>query len=105
MVVVDSHLFAWCLQRLPDLLPSTAQLNVKMSETQNLADQLANRFTADDQEQSALKKMLPGLKLHFGSRLYLTLGFYSQMFLLQRNSTGQKVLAESARSGWQQGNI
>ena len=60
---------AWCLQRLPDLLPSTAQLNVKMSEAQNLADQLANRFTADDQEQSALKKMLPGLKLHFGRQV------------------------------------
>ena len=67
-MVVDSKLFAWCLQRLPDLMPSTEPLDVKMSEAQGLADQLANRFTADDKVQCALKKMCPGLNITLGQQ-------------------------------------
>ena len=64
IVVVDSTLFAWCLQRLPDLLASTAPLETKIGEAQELANKLADRFAATDKSQSALRKMFPGLYFH-----------------------------------------
>ena len=54
---MDAKLFAWCLQRLPDLLVSTAPLETKLSEAQDLADKMGARFTSDDKAQSAVRKM------------------------------------------------
>ena len=52
---VGKRLMTWTPQRLPDLLASTAPIEVKMEEAGNIADKIAARYLADD--KAAVKAM------------------------------------------------
>ena len=57
MVFIGEHLFCWCLQRLADLQASTVSTDVKMTEAESLANNMASRFAASDKERQKLANM------------------------------------------------
>ena len=57
MVSTRSKLFPWCPQRLPDLTPSTAAVELKMLEAAGVADEMATRFLDDDKGKAAVRQM------------------------------------------------
>ena len=62
MVFIGETLFCWCLQRLADLQASTVSSDIKMTEAETLANNLASRFLASDKEKQKASNMLLAYK-------------------------------------------
>ena len=64
MVCVGTQVACWCPQRLPDLVPSTAPVELKMEEAAAAADSFASRFLDDDTGKAAIRNLLLASKFN-----------------------------------------
>lgn len=62
IISIGERALAWTLQRLPDLLPATADHESKLRESQTVADTLAVKMLQSDDKAATMSKLQLGCR-------------------------------------------